>query len=68
MAVVWHTQVAVLLAGHIVSVHLAHCVSMRTFSGRRQIMVSQLPLLALMVTYTIVGLWILSLPLGSGVG
>ncbi|HEY5759755.1 MAG TPA: hypothetical protein VIU34_28230 [Steroidobacter sp.] len=67
MGVVWHTQVAVLLGGHVASIYLAHVMAMRTFSGRRPV-ISQFPMLVLMVAYTIVGLWILSLPLGAEQG
>jgi hypothetical protein len=65
MAVIWHTQVGVLLAGHVVSVYIAHKVALRTFATHRQVMLSQVPLLALMIAYTTVGLWILSLPLSA---
>jgi hypothetical protein len=65
MAVIWHTQVAVLLAGHVVSIYLAHRRATQTFATRRAVVVSQLPLLLLMVIYTLSGLWILSLPLGA---
>lgn len=65
MGAVWHTQVAVLLAGHIVSICLAHAMAWRTFPIQRQVVVTQLPLLLLMVVYTTSGLWILSLPLAS---
>lgn len=68
MGLIWHTQVGVLLAGHLVSVYLAHKIALRTFASRRQVMVSQLPLLALMIAYTTVGLWILSLPLSAQSG
>jgi hypothetical protein len=68
MGIVWHTQVAVLLAGHIAGVFMAHRIAGRVFVERRLVVVSQLPLLSLMVIYTILGLWILSLPLGSAVG
>lgn len=64
MGIVWHTQVAVLLGGHVVSIYLAHVMAMKTFSGRRAV-INQFPMLVLMVAYTIVGLWILSLPLGA---
>jgi hypothetical protein len=66
MGVIWHTQVFVILLGHLVGVVLAHNVAARTFPTRRQIVVSQLPLLLLMVVYTLIGLWILTLPLGAG--
>ncbi|HUP91084.1 MAG TPA: hypothetical protein VM074_02470 [Solimonas sp.] len=64
---VWHTQVALILLGHIVSVYLAHLVALRVFVSPRRALVSQLPLLVLMVAYTTIGLWILSLPIQAGV-
>jgi hypothetical protein len=63
MGSVWHSEVGFILAGHMVSVCLAHLVALRLFPSRPQAMLSQLPMLGLMVTYTIVGLWVLSLPL-----
>lgn len=64
MAVVWHLQVAVLLGGHVVGVYLAHLAALGTFPTRLQSIGSQLPMLVLMVGYTCLGLWVLSLPLG----
>ena len=64
MAIVWHTQVAVLLTGHVAGVYLAHFAALQVFPTRRQGIASQLPMLALMVGYTCLGLWVLSLPLG----
>jgi hypothetical protein len=64
MAVVWHAQVGVLLAGHVAGVYLAHVVALRVFPTRRIAVASQLPMLTLMVGYTLLGLWVLSLPLG----
>jgi len=65
MGFVWHSQVALVLIGHVSSVYLAHVAAMRVFANRRQAIVSQLPLLLLMVAYTAIGLYILSLPIGS---
>jgi hypothetical protein len=62
MASVWHTEVALILVGHVISVYLAHRVALRLFAQRREAMVSQLPMLLLMVSYTVVGLWVISLP------
>ncbi|MBL8266412.1 hypothetical protein [Steroidobacter sp.] len=64
MGIVWHTQVGVVLLGHVVSVVLAHFEALRSFPGRGNTLLSQVPLLILMVTYTMLGLWILTLPLG----
>ena len=64
--VIWHTQVALILLGHIASVYLAHVEALRLFPSARRATLSQLPMLALMVLFTAFGLWILSLPLSIG--
>jgi hypothetical protein len=63
---VWHTQIALILFGHIVSVYLAHAEALRLFQRSGQALRSQLPMLILMVAFTTVGLWILSLPIAAG--
>lgn len=63
---VWHTQVWLILFGHIVSVYLAHLEALRVFPDRRQATLSQLPMLLLMVAFTAIGLWILSQPISAG--
>ena len=63
MGLLWHTQVALMLGGHVLGVYLAHTKSLRLFTGAWQGVVSQVPMLVLMVAYTCVGLWVLSLPL-----
>ena len=67
VGVVWHLQVALILWGHIVSVYLAHVVALRIFPTARTAVLSQLPMLVLMVFYTAAGLWILGQPLQAGV-
>ena len=63
---VWHTQVALILVGHIVGVYLAHAEAVRVFVDTRRAALSQLPMLLLMVLFTTLGLWILSLPIAAG--
>jgi hypothetical protein len=63
MGMVWHTQVLLILGGHAVSVVLSHMTALRHFTSRRRSALSQLPLLTLMVGYTAIGLWILTLPI-----
>jgi hypothetical protein len=65
--VIWHTQVWLILAGHIASVYLAHLEALKVFPTQRLAMLSQMPMLMLMVAFTTMGLWILSLPLQAGV-
>ena len=66
MGTVWHTQVGLILLGHIVSVYLAHLEALRIFPTRRAATLSQLPMLLLMVAFTTIGLWILAQPITSG--
>ncbi len=66
MGFVWHSQVGLILFGHIVSVYLAHLEALKTFPTQRQATLSQLPMLCLMVIFTTVGLWILAQPITSG--
>ena len=65
-AVIWHVQVGLILAGHVVSVYLAHVEALKVFSTSRRAAASQLPMLMLMVFLTAAGLWIMSLPLAAG--
>jgi len=64
----WHVQVGLIVFGHIVSVWLAHREALRTFASHKLAVMSQIPMLILMMLFTTVGLWILSLPIKSNVG
>lgn len=59
---VWHAQVLLIVAGHVASVYLAHRVALRVFASPRQALLSQIPMLLLMLLFTSAGLWLLSLP------
>ncbi len=59
-ASVWYIQVALIIAGHIAAIYLAHLVALKTFVGTKQVLLSQYPMLALMVVYTMTSLWIIS--------
>lgn len=63
---VWESQVAFILIGHIAAVYIAHILALRIFQSQKRAFVSQLPMLMVMVIYTMVGLWILSQPLTIG--
>lgn len=63
MGWVWHSQVGLILAGHLLSVYLAHRVALRVFDTPRQALRSQLPMLAIMMAFTVSGLWIIAQPL-----
>jgi hypothetical protein len=64
--IIWHSQVALIVLGHVVSVYLAHVAAVDAFASHRKALLSQFPMLLLMVVYTIIGLWILAQPITAG--
>ncbi|HEU4450553.1 MAG TPA: hypothetical protein VFR63_11325 [Gaiellaceae bacterium] len=57
---VWYTQVAALVVGHVAGLALAHDRAVELFDSPRKAAASQYAMLALMVVYTVAGLWLLS--------
>lgn len=57
---VWYAQVAALVVGHVAGLAIAHDRAVAVFPDRRAALRSQYPMLALMVLYTVGGLWLLS--------
>jgi hypothetical protein len=60
---VWYVAVVAIVVGHVSAVYVAHVMALRVFPTARQALFSQLPMVALMVGYTMVSLWILSQPI-----
>jgi hypothetical protein len=60
---VWYTAVVAIVAGHVIAVYVAHVVALREYRDRRAALRSQLPMLVLMVGYTVVSLWIIAQPI-----
>jgi len=61
----WLTQAAIVVAGHLLSILLSHGVAVRWFQTRQAAVWSQIPLAAFMVAYTFLGLWLLASPRGA---
>ncbi len=59
---IWYVQAAALVAGHVAGLAVAHDRAVAIFRRREDALGSQLPMLGLMVLYTVAGLWILSRP------
>jgi hypothetical protein len=56
----WYVQVAALVLGHVAGLVAAHDLALRTFRGPRAAARSQYWMLAVMVAFTSLGLWLLS--------
>jgi len=61
--VVWDVAVNAIVLGHVMAVYVAHVMAMRVYSDRAAALRSQIPMLVLMVAYTMLSLWILSQPI-----
>ena len=55
----WTFQVAVIVLGHICAIFAAHRIALRVVPRGRTAVWVQAPLIALMIAYTVLGLWIL---------
>ena len=62
---IWLTQAGVIVLAHILAVFLAHHGASQMFGSPRRAMLSQLPLAAFMVLYTLFGLWLLATARGA---
>ena len=56
----WYVQVAALVVGHVAGLAIAHDRAVAVFEGRGRALEAQLPMLALMVVYTLGGMWLLT--------
>jgi hypothetical protein len=63
---VWYMQVVLIVLGHVVAVYLAHLRAGEQFRTAQRALLSQYPMLILMVLYTMTSLWILAQPTTKG--
>jgi hypothetical protein len=65
---VWYAQVVLIVLGHVIAVYLAHLKAGERFRTAQRALLSQYPMLLLMVMYTMTSLWILAQPITREVG
>ncbi len=63
---VWYAQIVLIVLGHIVAVLLSHLRANSVFQSAQSALLSQYPMLLLMVMYTFTSLWILAQPITAG--
>lgn len=59
---IWNAQTAGIVAGHVLGVVLAHLLAKKSGRGYWGVVAGQIPLVLVMVLYTLFGLWLLSAP------
>jgi len=60
---VWYTSLIAIIAGHVIAVYLAHRTALRIFPNTQVAVISQLPMLVLMIGYTMISLWVIAQPI-----
>jgi hypothetical protein len=65
---VWYAQVVLIVIGHVIAVYLAHLRAGERFRTAQRALLSQYPMLLLMVMYTMTSLWILAQPITREAG
>ena len=60
---VWFFSVIAIVIGHIVAVYLSHAEALRIYRDGRRALISQIPMLILMMGYTVISLWIIAQPI-----
>ena len=61
IVLVWYLSVASIVGGHIAAIFLAHRLALRDAPGRATL--AGIPMVALMVGYTVLSLWIIAAPI-----
>ena len=59
----WNVQVALIVIGHVIAVIIAHAIAERFFKDSRKALISQYPMLLLMIFYSCLSLWIMAQPI-----
>lgn len=62
VAVIWKIQVSAIVAAHVAAVAVSHLLALRDGLSLRVTLIGQAPLTALMIGYTLFGLWLLASP------
>ena len=67
-SIVWYAQIVLIVLGHVIAVYLSHLRAGERFRTAQRALLSQYPMLLLMVMYTMTSLWILAQPITRETG
>ena len=62
-SMVWYADIVLIVTGHVIAVFLSHLRAGERFRTAQRALLSQYPMLLLMVMYTMTSLWILAQPI-----
>jgi hypothetical protein len=62
---IWYIEIFFIVFGHVLAVIMSHFISKKIFTNKKDIFLADLLFIPLMLVYTIITLWLISLPLVS---
>ncbi len=60
---IWYFQVALVIIGHVFGIAISHRLAYRLFKNRAAALRSQVPMIALMVLFSVLSLWLIAQPM-----
>ncbi|HCH35742.1 MAG TPA: hypothetical protein DEU64_03670, partial [Dehalococcoidia bacterium] len=61
----WAVGLCSIVVGHVIAVYSSHVIASKTFGSLAETLRSQVPMMVLMVGYTVLSLWIIAQPIVS---
>ncbi|MCP4219823.1 MAG: hypothetical protein GY765_34645, partial [bacterium] len=68
LTVIWYLQVAFIVLGHVFGIIITHRHSYQVFESRRAAIKSQIPMIILMILFSILSLWLVAQPMQMRTG
>lgn len=65
VALIWKLQAGAIVFGHILAAVYAHALALKHYGQTRGAVMSQMPLMVVMIAYTLFGLWLLATPVAG---
>jgi hypothetical protein len=59
-ATIWYSSIIAIIIGHIAAIYVAHMVGLQQFEGNKRAILSQVPIIILMIGYTMISLRIIA--------
>ena len=63
--IIWLSQAGIIVAGHMLAILVSHAIAIDMFRTSKKATLSQLPMAAFMIVYTLIGLTLLASPRGA---
>lgn len=63
LKMLWNFQVFLIVIGHVIAILVSHSIALQYFKDEKKALISQYPMLILMILYSVLSLWIMAQPI-----